>query len=75
MVLILAGREPARLAEVPETPTPPPRIWRQSARTSAACGRIYEKKASKDLARREYEAALKADPALRDAQAALKKLS
>jgi tetratricopeptide (TPR) repeat protein len=45
------------------------------ATTHLVLGRIYEKKGSRDLARREYEAALKIDPALKDAQAALKKLS
>jgi tetratricopeptide (TPR) repeat protein len=45
------------------------------ATTHLVLGRIYEKKGSGDLARREYEAALKIDPALKDAQAALKKLS
>jgi tetratricopeptide (TPR) repeat protein len=45
------------------------------AATHVVLGRIYEKKGAPDLARREYEAALKIDPALKDAQAALKKLS
>ena len=45
------------------------------ATTHLVLGRIYEKKGSRDLARREYEAALKIDPELKDAQAALKKLS
>jgi tetratricopeptide (TPR) repeat protein len=45
------------------------------AATHVVLGRIYEKKGSPELARREYEAALKIDPALKDAQAALKKLS
>jgi tetratricopeptide (TPR) repeat protein len=45
------------------------------AATHLVLGRIYEKKGSRDLARREYEAALKIDPALKDAQVALKKLS
>jgi tetratricopeptide (TPR) repeat protein len=45
------------------------------ATTHLVLGRIYEKKGSRDLARREFEAALKIDPSLKDAQAALKKLS
>lgn len=45
------------------------------ATTHLVLGRVYEKKGSRELARREYEAALKIDPALKDAQAALKKLS
>ena len=45
------------------------------ATTHLVLGRLYEKKGSRDLARREYEAALKIDPELKDAQAALKKLS
>jgi tetratricopeptide (TPR) repeat protein len=38
-------------------------------------GRLYEKKGNKNLARLEYETALKIDPSLRDAREALKKLS
>jgi tetratricopeptide (TPR) repeat protein len=45
------------------------------ATTHLVLGRVYEKKGSKDLARREYEAALKIDPELKDAREALKKLS
>lgn len=45
------------------------------ASTHLVLGRIYEKKGKLDLARQEYDAALKIDPALKDAQAARKKLS
>jgi tetratricopeptide (TPR) repeat protein len=44
------------------------------AATHLVLGRVYEKKGSRDLARREYEAALKIDPSLKDAQEALKNL-
>jgi Tfp pilus assembly protein PilF len=72
MVVILAGREPAGLAKVPETLADARAVVYLGP---TLLGRIYEKKGSRDLARREYEAALKIDPALTNAQAALKKLS
>ncbi len=45
------------------------------ATTHLVLGRVYEKKDRRDLARREYEAALKIDPSLKGAQEALKKVS
>ena len=38
-------------------------------------GMLYEKKGSRDLARREYSAALELDASRRDAREALKKIS